>query len=143
MSNIVYKVTFIHCYNRIYVFYKRSRSSLLLSKRVPSSLIALFIAGLYCISPILYSLSDTPKLGSSGNSLSMSLTMPNPASAKQHNTSYTNPWLASEASKHRMDITDVLPGSTMPVNSIDIVGNTLLCGTDAEQIVMVRNLVIK
>ncbi|KAK2178261.1 hypothetical protein NP493_550g00028 [Ridgeia piscesae] len=58
-------------------------------------------------------------------------------------TEDTNVWLASEAMKHRVETTDLLAGNMMPVNSIDIVNNTLLCGTDSEQIYTLRNLVIQ
>lgn len=52
-------------------------------------------------------------------------------------------WLASEAMKHRVETTDLLAGNLMPVNSIDIVNDTLLCGTDSEQIYTLRNLLIQ
>ena len=74
--------------------------------------------------------------------MSMSLTMP-PVNTSKVDLNYSSPWLASDASKHRLNVTDVLPGNVMPVNSIDIESNTLLCGTDGEQIFTVRNLVIR
>jgi len=61
-------------------------------------------------------------------------------SSSRLSTSTTSPWLASEAAKHRLDVTDMLPGNTMPVNSIDIDGTVLLAGTDAEQIYTIKNV---
>ncbi|KAI0237410.1 Nucleoporin Nup43 [Lamellibrachia satsuma] len=58
-------------------------------------------------------------------------------------TEDTSVWLASEAMKHRVETTDLLAGNLMPVNSIDIVNDTLLCGTDSEQIYTLRNLLIQ
>ncbi len=77
-----------------------------------------------------------------GNS-SMSINMTTAAPHSKQNQSYTSPWLASEASKHRLEVTDMLPGNTMPVNSIDIDGNVLLCGTDSEQMYVVKNMTIR
>ena len=63
---------------------------------------------------------------------------------KSSTTDCSNPWLGSEASKTRgLDVTDLLAGNTMPVNTIDIEGNILLCGTDGEQIYVVRNIAIR
>ena len=59
------------------------------------------------------------------------------------NVDSSSGWLGSEAAKHRMQVTDVLPGSTMPVNTLDIQDKTLICGTDSEQIYTVCNLVVR
>lgn len=55
----------------------------------------------------------------------------------------TNPWLASDAAKHRLEINDVIPENKMPVNSIDIQSNTLICGTDGEAIYRIHNMPIR
>ncbi|ELU18713.1 hypothetical protein CAPTEDRAFT_166049 [Capitella teleta] len=57
-------------------------------------------------------------------------------------TESKSPWLTCQAAKNQLEITDLLPGSRMPINSIDIVDCTLLCGTDAEQIICVQDLVV-
>lgn len=63
---------------------------------------------------------------------------------KTNTPDYSNPWLGSEASKTRgLDVTDLLAGNTMAVNTLDIESNTLLCGTDGEQIYVVRNIAIR
>ncbi|XP_074662693.1 nucleoporin Nup43-like [Tubulanus polymorphus] len=58
-------------------------------------------------------------------------------------TASANPWLGSDASKHRVEITDVIPGNTMSINTIDITANTLLCGSDGEAIFTVHNMAIR
>ena len=87
------------------------------------------------------SISGTP--GPHNLSLSMSMTLTNAAIGKVGTETFTSSWLASDATKHRLEITDLLPGNTMPVNTLDIYGNTLLCGTDGEQIYTINNLSIK
>ena len=52
-------------------------------------------------------------------------------------------WLGSEASKHRVQITDLLSGNSMPVNSIDVHEGVVLAGTDAEQIYVINNALAK
>ena len=81
-----------------------------------------------------------PGTGLSSSTIMMSLPNPN---TPRGNLSYTSPWLTSDASKHRLDVTDVLPGNTMPVNTMDIENKTLLCGTDGEQIYTIKNLAIR
>lgn len=50
------------------------------------------------------------------------------------NLGITSPWLALESGRQKMEITTVLPNQTLPVNTIDIESETLLCGTDEEAI---------
>ena len=69
-------------------------------------------------------------------SVSMSL-------SKQVNQNYTSPWLVSDAAKHNLDITNLLSCNTMPANSIDILDNTLVCGTDGEAIYVQHNIIIR
>ncbi|XP_023239893.1 nucleoporin Nup43-like [Centruroides sculpturatus] len=45
-----------------------------------------------------------------------------------------NPWLNCDASKHRLEIASLLKYSTLPINSLDIVNNVLLCGSDNEAV---------
>ena len=65
------------------------------------------------------------------------------ATGDKSDLDYTSAWLGSEASKHRMDVSDLLAGNTMAVNTLDIQNTTLICGTDGEQIYTVCELVIR
>ena len=69
--------------------------------------------------------------------------MTNALSGKIGAESFTSSWLASDATKHRLEITNLLPSNTMPVNTLDVCGNTLICGTDGEQIYAMSKLMIK
>ena len=96
-----------------------------------SNMVCAFVCLLACLS------TEVSRSGDSSHS------MLNPASCvKASQSQTTSPWLACQASRHQLDITDLLPGNTMPVNSIDIVDTTLLCASDAEQIICVQDLVI-
>uniref|UniRef100_A0ABM0LZ64 Nucleoporin Nup43-like n=1 Tax=Saccoglossus kowalevskii TaxID=10224 RepID=A0ABM0LZ64_SACKO len=56
----------------------------------------------------------------------------------------SSPWLSNDASKHRnLEVTTLLPHNKMPVNTIDIESNNLLCGTDGEAVYVVRNLTLR
>jgi len=58
-------------------------------------------------------------------------------------TAAGNSWLQGDAAKRHLVVKDLLAGSNLlSVNSIDVVDNCLLCGTDAEQICVIRNLAI-
>ncbi|KAK2154683.1 hypothetical protein LSH36_260g01003 [Paralvinella palmiformis] len=94
-------------------------------------------ASAYSNVPNLIAQKDASLFGKSPFSSSL-LT---PAASKIPTVS--SPWLSSEASKQCLDITDLMTGNTMPVNTLDIVDTTLLCGTDGGQIYTVKNLIIK
>ncbi|XP_055887410.1 nucleoporin Nup43-like isoform X2 [Biomphalaria glabrata] len=49
-----------------------------------------------------------------------------------------SPWLSLETSRHKLDISSLLPNKSLPVNSLDIDTSTLLCGTDSETIYSVH-----
>ena len=54
-----------------------------------------------------------------------------------------NSWLLGDAAKRHFVVKDLLAGSyLLSVNSVDVQENCLVCGTDAEQICVVRNLAI-
>lgn len=53
-----------------------------------------------------------------------------------------SPWLTCQASKNQLDITDLLPGNSSGINSVDVVDYTVICGSDVEQIICVRDLVV-
>ena len=46
----------------------------------------------------------------------------------------TCPWLGLESGRSKMEITTLLPNQTLPVNTLDIEAETLVCGTDEEAI---------
>ncbi|CAH2250829.1 nucleoporin Nup43 [Pelobates cultripes] len=50
----------------------------------------------------------------------------------------SNTWLSSDPTKSHLEITDLLPNSTLSVNSLDVLGEFLVCGTDAENICVTR-----
>lgn len=70
--------------------------------------------------------------GSGGGSLFSQHQHPHPNGAGS--LGITSPWLALESGRQKMEITTLLPNQTLPVNSIDIETQTLLCGTDEEAI---------
>lgn len=54
--------------------------------------------------------------------------------------SVMNPWLSCGASKHHIDICSLIPSSNKPINSLDIVEDTLICGSDNEAIYIISKL---
>lgn len=50
------------------------------------------------------------------------------------------PWLSADASKHKIETFSLLPYNRSSVNSIDISGQNLVCGTDAEAVYILENL---
>lgn len=53
-----------------------------------------------------------------------------------------NPWLACGASKHHLEICSLIPSSHKPINSLDILQDVLLCGSDNEAFYIISNLTI-
>lgn len=51
-----------------------------------------------------------------------------------------SPWISSDTSASNVDINHVLPSLTMPVNCVDVEGNSLVCGTDGEALYLVNDL---
>ena len=50
-------------------------------------------------------------------------------------------WLMGDASKRHLEVKDLLPGvTTLSVNSVDVSGNTIICGSDSEQLLVVNGL---
>ncbi|KAG8444465.1 hypothetical protein GDO86_009586 [Hymenochirus boettgeri] len=56
------------------------------------------------------------------------------------NQSLASVWLSMDPTKGRLEITNLLPSSTLSVNSLDILGQHLVCGTDAEAVYVTRSL---
>jgi len=54
-----------------------------------------------------------------------------------------NSWLLGDAARRHVVVKDLLSGSNgLSINSVDVSENCLVCGTDAEQICLIRNLAI-
>lgn len=54
--------------------------------------------------------------------------------------SLVSSWLSTDPAKDRIEITSLLPSRTLSVNSLDVLGPCLVCGTDAEAIYVTRQL---
>ena len=50
------------------------------------------------------------------------------------------PWLSADASKHKIETFSLLPYNRSPVNSMDVTGQNLVCGTDGEAVYILENL---
>ncbi|XP_063773588.1 nucleoporin Nup43 [Pseudophryne corroboree] len=49
-------------------------------------------------------------------------------------------WLSNDPTKGHLEINNLLPSSTLSVNSLDVLGDYLVCGTDAEAIYVTKRL---
>ncbi|XP_072021961.1 nucleoporin Nup43-like isoform X1 [Amphiura filiformis] len=58
---------------------------------------------------------------------------------KPSNADHISPWLSTDPSRP-IDTNEVLPANTMPVNSLDVDGDRLVCGTDGEAIFVASNI---
>ncbi|XP_037099978.1 nucleoporin Nup43 [Syngnathus acus] len=56
------------------------------------------------------------------------------------NQSLIDAWLSGDSSKGRLETTHMLPSQTLSVNSLDILGQCLVCGTDGEAIFVNRQV---
>lgn len=56
------------------------------------------------------------------------------------NQSLVSAWLSGDSSKGRLETTNMLPSQTLSVNSLDILGQCLVCGTDGEAIYVNRQV---
>uniref|UniRef100_A0A286XH74 Uncharacterized protein n=1 Tax=Cavia porcellus TaxID=10141 RepID=A0A286XH74_CAVPO len=74
-------------------------------------------------------------IGRSSTFLSQSIS--NQANVHQ---SMISSWLSTDPAKDRIEITSLLPTRTLSVNSLDVLGPCLVCGTDAEAIYVTRQL---
>ncbi|XP_054768862.2 nucleoporin Nup43-like [Lytechinus pictus] len=52
----------------------------------------------------------------------------------------SSPWLSSETTSNQLEINHVLPGNCNPVNSLDVEGPQLICGTDGEALYYIPNM---
>lgn len=56
------------------------------------------------------------------------------------NQSIVSAWLRGDSSKSRLETTHMLPTQTLSVNSLDVLGQCLVCGTDGEAIFINRQV---
>ncbi|XP_033873627.1 nucleoporin Nup43 [Acipenser ruthenus] len=85
-----------------------------------------------------YTTTDTPSFLQGGrNTTIMSRSTIAPASSNQ---SLISSWLTSDSSKGRLETTNMLPSQTMSVNSLDVLGQCLVCGTDGEAIYVTKQV---
>ncbi|XP_006007599.1 nucleoporin Nup43 isoform X2 [Latimeria chalumnae] len=56
------------------------------------------------------------------------------------NQSLTSVWLNSDSAKGRFDVTNMLSNQILSVNSLDVLGQCLVCGTDGEAIHVIKQL---
>lgn len=80
---------------------------------------------------------DTPSFLQGGRNNSMSRSAMAPAGGNQ---SLVSAWLSGDSSKGRLETTHMLPSQTLSVNSLDILGQCLICGTDEEAIFVNRQV---
>uniref|UniRef100_A0A8C0RIR8 Nucleoporin 43 n=2 Tax=Canis lupus familiaris TaxID=9615 RepID=A0A8C0RIR8_CANLF len=71
------------------------------------------------------------------NSTFLSHSISNQANVHQ---SLISSWLSTDPAKDRIEITSLLPSRTLSVNSLDVLGSCLVCGTDSEAIYVTRQL---
>ncbi|XP_030638384.1 nucleoporin Nup43 [Chanos chanos] len=82
--------------------------------------------------------SDTPSFLQGGRNTSIiSRSAIAPAGGNQ---SLISAWLAGDSSKGRLETTHMLPSQTLSVNSLDVLGQCLVCGTDGEAIYVNRQV---
>jgi hypothetical protein len=58
------------------------------------------------------------------------------------NQSLINAWLTGDSSKGHLETTHMLPSQMLSVNSLDVLGQCLVCGTDGEAIYVNRHVPI-
>ncbi|XP_066555221.1 nucleoporin Nup43 [Amia ocellicauda] len=82
--------------------------------------------------------SDTPSFLQGGrNTTITSRSTVGPANANQ---SLISSWLNNDSSKGRLETTNMLPSQTMSVNSLDVLGQCMVCGTDGEAIYVTKRV---
>lgn len=82
--------------------------------------------------------SDMPSFLQGGKSSSViSRSAMAPAGGNQ---SLINAWLSGDSSKGRLETTHMLPSQTLTVNSLDVLGQCLVCGTDGEAVFVNRQV---
>ncbi|PIO29011.1 hypothetical protein AB205_0084660 [Aquarana catesbeiana] len=55
------------------------------------------------------------------------------------NQSLMTPWLSSDPTKGRLETINLMPSYMLSVNSLDVLGEYLVCGTDSESIYVSKN----
>ncbi len=80
-----------------------------------------------------------------GTSISLTASdgVPKPSLPSMDTSNVCSAWLNVDANKHKIETYSLLPFNRLPVNSVDIDSNALICGTDGEAIIVVQDLPIK
>ncbi|XP_041951029.1 nucleoporin Nup43 [Alosa pseudoharengus] len=82
--------------------------------------------------------SDTPSFLQSGRNTSIiSRSAIAPAGGNQ---SIISAWLSGDSGKGHLETTHMLPSQTLSVNSLDVLGQCLVCGTDGEAVYVNRQV---
>ncbi|XP_076872500.1 nucleoporin Nup43 [Brachyhypopomus gauderio] len=81
--------------------------------------------------------SDAHSFLQGHNSSMMSRSATAPAGGNQ---SLISAWLGGDSSKGRLETTHMLPSQTLSVNSLDVLGQCLVCGTDGEAVYIHRRV---
>ena len=71
------------------------------------------------------------------------LPLPNMDSTQSEIQQTASPWLLMDTNKDMLETYSLLPVNNLPVNSIDITAKSLICGTDGEAIIILRDLPLK
>ncbi|XP_023336112.1 nucleoporin Nup43 isoform X1 [Eurytemora carolleeae] len=71
---------------------------------------------------------------SSGGNLSMNNSL--------ENLNSTSPWLSSEAVRHKVETTSLVSKQPLPINSVDVLGHSVLFGGDNEAFYILNNIVM-
>jgi hypothetical protein len=53
-----------------------------------------------------------------------------------------NVWLNSDVAKHRLEVFTLMPQLHMPINSLDVSRNRVVCGCDNEAVYVFKNVVL-
>lgn len=56
------------------------------------------------------------------------------------NQSIISAWLSGDSGKGQLETTHILPTQTLSVNSLDVLGQCLVCGTDGEAVYVNRQV---
>jgi len=71
------------------------------------------------------------------------LPLPNMESIHSEPQQAMSPWLLVDTNKDMLETYSLLPVNNLPVNSLDVDSKSLVCGTDGEAIIIVRDLPLK
>ena len=53
-----------------------------------------------------------------------------------------NPWLSTDAAKHRLEVFTLMPQLHKPINSLDVNKNKVVCGCDNEAVYVFKDVML-